>query len=141
VHEPNQAKCCNHALIPLCNTPITKILKNFGINLPYMGDLLNFALVKCQSPVLYWDIAAREFAVHANTIHMHNQTPNPDSQRVNTLLFRRFPYREIGGCGVECLLQHKTPNPETPTARHLSSTYSRGPRCHVTLGISRIANP
>jgi hypothetical protein len=77
-----------------------------------MGDLLNFALVKCQSPVLYRDIAAREFAVHATTIHMHNQTPNPDSQRVNTLLLRRFPYREIGGCGVECLLQHKTPNPK-----------------------------
>jgi hypothetical protein len=45
---------------------------------------------------------------------MHNQTPNPDGQRVNTLLYRRFPYREIGGCGVERFMQHKTPNPETP---------------------------
>jgi hypothetical protein len=22
IHEPKQAKCCNHALIPICNTPM-----------------------------------------------------------------------------------------------------------------------
>jgi hypothetical protein len=25
VHEPNQAECCNHALIPLCHIPTTQI--------------------------------------------------------------------------------------------------------------------
>jgi hypothetical protein len=29
VHEPKQAKCCNHALIPICNTPTTE-LENFS---------------------------------------------------------------------------------------------------------------
>jgi hypothetical protein len=24
VHEPKQAKCCNHALIPICNTPTSR---------------------------------------------------------------------------------------------------------------------
>jgi hypothetical protein len=31
VHEPNQAECCNHALIPLCNIPTTKIFKILGL--------------------------------------------------------------------------------------------------------------
>jgi hypothetical protein len=27
VHEPNQAECCNHALIPLCHIPTMQIKK------------------------------------------------------------------------------------------------------------------
>ena len=38
-----------------------------------------------------------------------------------------FPYREIDGCGVARLMQRKPPNPESPTACHLSSTCSGGP--------------
>ena len=34
VHEPNQAECCNHALIPICNTPTT---------------IINFSLVSTES--------------------------------------------------------------------------------------------
>jgi hypothetical protein len=77
-----------------------------------MGDLLNFALVKCQFPVLYRDIATREFAIHANTIYIHNKTPIPDGQRVNTSLYRRLPYREIGALNVVVRLLGESPNPE-----------------------------
>jgi hypothetical protein len=45
VHEPKQAKCCNHALIPICNTPMVGrrnfiLLKNsrppFGVSNPIL---------------------------------------------------------------------------------------------------------
>jgi hypothetical protein len=68
-------------------------------------------------PFGYREIALREFAVHASTIHMQNKTPIPDGQRVNSFRYREFLYREIGGCGVVRLMQHKTPNPETPMPR------------------------
>jgi hypothetical protein len=49
--------------------------------------------------------------------------PRPPMVNGSTLFsIGDFPYREIGGCGVVRLLQHKT-----PTARHLSSTRSGGP--------------
>ena len=49
--------------------------------------------------------------------------PRPPMVNGSTLFsIGDFPYREIRGCGVVRLLQHKT-----PTARHLSSTRSGGP--------------
>jgi hypothetical protein len=68
-------------------------------------------------PFGYREITLREFAVHASTIHMQNKTLIPDGQRVNSFRYREFLYREIGGCGVVHLMQHKTPNPETPMPR------------------------
>jgi hypothetical protein len=54
VHEPNQAECCNHALIPLCNTP-TIINQNFWVNFSQMRNLQKLALAKCQSLIQYRD--------------------------------------------------------------------------------------
>jgi hypothetical protein len=87
-------------------------------------------------------------------MHRTIQVPNPRWSRVNLFLHRRFPYREIGGCGAERFMPHKTPNPETPNARHLSASHGEAqrldtcfplslvvPPCHVLFGISRIADP
>jgi hypothetical protein len=47
VHEPKQAKCCNHALIPICNTPMVGhqnfiLLKKsnppFGVSIPFFSS-------------------------------------------------------------------------------------------------------
>jgi hypothetical protein len=60
------------------------------------GVLLPTATLLGDLPFGYREIALREFAVHANTILIHNKTPIPDGQRVNISLYRRFHYRGIG---------------------------------------------
>jgi hypothetical protein len=51
VHEPSQAECCNHALIPICNTPTMKILKIMGLISHKWEILQKPALARCQSLV------------------------------------------------------------------------------------------
>jgi hypothetical protein len=51
--------------------------------------------------------------------------------------YRGFPYREIGGCGVACLMQHRTPNPELrqpPPVSTSGVTYTSTP---VSLSFDR----
>jgi hypothetical protein len=50
VHEPSQAECCNHALIPLFNTPTIIILKKLWINLPQVRNLQKTDICKMPTP-------------------------------------------------------------------------------------------
>jgi hypothetical protein len=61
------------------------------------------------------------------TMHRTFQVANPNGQRVILFLRRGFPYREIDGCIVAYLMQHKTPSTEIPSTYHLSPTMSWGP--------------
>jgi hypothetical protein len=63
------------------------------------------------------EIALREFAVHANTVLMQNNTPTSDGQRVNALLYRRFSLS--GNQRLWCRASLATQNPDcTPPVLH-----------------------
>jgi hypothetical protein len=63
------------------------------------------------------EIALREFAVHANTVLMQNNTPTSDGQRVNALLYRRFSLS--GNRRLWCRASLATQNPDcTPPVLH-----------------------
>jgi hypothetical protein len=107
-----------------------------------LGSFSTHSFPSRRSPLRkFREIALRGFAAHANNVHMPHETPTSDGQRVSLPTIGIFPIGKIGNRAVTNSLLSNSPNPESRSTVTWVPLCLRVPHCHVTSGVSRVANP